>query len=53
MLTGKTNNDIRTDEEMHNLLKSRAHNPERGAAMPWCHGVFTDQFIFRAILARI
>ena len=40
-------------EEMHNLLKSRAHNPEREAAMSSCHGVFTDQFIFRAIPARI
>ena len=32
---------------------SRAHNLERATSMYSCHGVFTDQFIFRAVLARI
>ena len=30
-----------------------AHNPERATSMRSCHGVFTDQFIFRTVLARI
>ena len=29
------------------------HNPERATSMRSCHGVFTDQFIFRTVLARI
>ena len=32
---------------------SGAHNPERPTSMRSCHGDFTDQFIFRTILARI
>ena len=28
-------------------------NPERATIMYSCHGVFTDQLIFRTILARI
>ena len=32
---------------------SGAHNLERAISMYSCHGVFTDQFIFRAVLARI
>ena len=29
------------------------HNPERATSMHLCHGVFTDQFIFRTVLAQI
>ena len=32
---------------------SGAHNPERETSMRPCHGIFTDQFIFRPVLARI
>ena len=30
-----------------------AHNPERATSMRSCPGVFTDQFIFKTVLARI
>ena len=30
-----------------------AHNLERATSMYSCHGVFTDKFIFRKVLARI
>ena len=30
---------------------SGAHNPEQATSMCSCHGVFTDQFIFRMVLA--
>ena len=33
--------------------KSGTHNLEEATSMYSCHGVFTDQFIFRTILARI
>ena len=29
-----------------------AHNPQRATSMRSCHGIFTDQFIFRTVLAR-
>ena len=32
---------------------SGAHNPEWATSMRLCHDVFTDQFIFRTVLARI
>ena len=28
------------------LFASGAHNPERATSKRWCHGVFTDQFIY-------
>ena len=31
----------------------QAHFPERATSMRSCHGVFTDQFIFRTVLTRI
>ena len=30
-----------------------AHHQVRATSMGWCHGVFTDQFIFRTLLARV
>ena len=30
-----------------------AHHPERATSMGSCHVVFTDQFIFRTVLAQI
>ena len=33
------------------LVVSGAHNPERATSMRSCHGVSTDQFIFRTVLA--
>ena len=30
---------------------SGAHNPERATSMRSCHGVFTDQFIFRTVFS--
>ena len=30
-----------------------AHNPERATSMRSSHGVFTDQYIFRTVLARV
>ena len=35
------------------ILEPGAHKPERASFMHSCHGVFTDQFIFRTVLARI
>ena len=35
------------------LQTSGTHYPERATSMRLCHGVFTDQFIFRTVLARI
>ena len=32
---------------------SGAHNPEWTTSMRLCHDVFTDQFLFRTVLARI
>lgn len=36
-----------------NWDKLGAHNPKRETSMRPCHGIFTDQFIFRPVLARI
>ena len=36
-----------------NWDKLGAHYPERETSMRLCHGIFTDQFIFRPVLARI
>ena len=33
--------------------EARAYHPERATSMRSSHGVFTDQFIFRTVLARI
>ena len=33
--------------------RSGAHNAERAILMCSCQGVFTDQFIFRTILAQV
>ena len=30
-----------------------AHNPDCATSMRSCHGVFTDQFTFRTVMARI
>ena len=35
------------------MTKTGAHKLKRATFMYSCHGVFTDQFIFRMILARI
>ena len=35
------------------LVTSGAHNLERATTIYSCRGVFTDQFIFRTVLARI
>ena len=35
------------------LVVPGAHNPERATSMRSCRGVFTDQFIFRTVLAQI
>ena len=35
------------------LVTTGAHNPERANSVRSCHGVFTDQFISRTVLARI
>ena len=35
------------------MTKTGAHKLERATVMYSCHGVFTDQFIFRMILAGI
>ena len=40
-------------EEINIWLCSGAHDPELATSMSPCHGVFTDQFIFRTFLARI
>ena len=32
------------------MMTTGAHNPERATSMRSCHGVFTDQFIFRTTL---
>ena len=43
----------RSREWRYSVLKSEAHNPERATPMlRLCHGVFTDQFIFRHILGH-
>ena len=34
-------------------LSTGAHNPERATSMRSCHGVFTDQFIFRTVLTQM
>ena len=34
-------------------IHARVHNPKRANSMRSCYGVFTDQFIFRTVLARI
>ena len=38
---------------LENPIFPGAHNPERATSMRSCHGVFTDQFTFRTVLARI
>ena len=35
------------------LIKTGAHYPERATALYLCHGIFTDQFIFRLKFPRI
>ena len=35
------------------MMMTGAHNPERATSMRSCHGVFTDQFIFRTTLVWI
>ena len=35
------------------IIEPGAHKPERASFMHSCHGVFTDQFIFSTVLARI
>ena len=35
------------------FLKAGAHKRERATSMRSCHGVFTDQFILRTVLARV
>ena len=42
-----------TQIEWRTVYFSGAHNPERATSMRSCHGVFTDQFIFRTVLARV
>ena len=38
---------------LENPISLGAHDPERATSMRSCRGVFTDQFIFRTVLARI
>ena len=39
--------------QLYRLVQSGAHNLERATSKRSCHGVFTDQFIFRTVLARV
>ena len=41
-----------TTANLYALLKSRPYNPERATSMRSCDGIFTDQFIFRTVLAE-
>ena len=56
IMTGRARGTLQGERfflRLKKLTPAGTHNLKRATSMPSCHGVFTDQLIFRTILARI